>query len=337
MRVTVLAPNRIDLAGGTTDLYPLYLLMDGGCTVNASITVSSRVDIKPLGGKGVRIVSEDLGHTLEADEPSELPLNGPLGLVARAIRTFPPPEGVEVTTRNEAPAGSGLGASSALAVALLKGLFELRNSVEAPEKLINLAVNIETANLGVPAGKQDHIGALYGGVSIIDFSHDDFQRTGLDPTSGIMEELEQRIVLSYTGEGRFSGMNNWEITKAFIDRSGDIREILIQIRDVARAMGAALRAGDLEALPELLGQEWDLRRRLSPGVSSSRIDALMAAAKQAGAHASKICGAGGGGCMITMVPPGYRAQVGTAIEAGGGRVMPFHIAREGLRITASES
>jgi len=303
MTITVLAPNRIDLAGGTTDLYPLYLLMDGGCTVNAAVTISSRVAIRSLGRKGIKIVSEDLGHTLEVSEPSELPLSGPLGLVARTIRSFPPPEGVEIRTLNDAPAGSGLGASSALAVALLRGLLKLRNVDEAPEKLVNLAVNIETANLGVPAGKQDHIAALYGGVSVIDFSHHGFLRTGLEDTSGMIDALEERIVLSYTGEGRFSGMNNWEITKGFIDGSGDVRETLVRVRDVARAMGRALLAGDLESVPELLAREWDLRRSLAPGVSSPRIDSLMAAARDAGAQASKICGAGGGGCMMTIGPP----------------------------------
>lgn len=336
MNLTVCAPNRIDLAGGTTDLYPLYLLMDGGCTVNAAVTVSSRVEITPLGRKGVRIVSEDLGHTFEVSDPAELPLSGPLSLLARAIRAVPPSGGIEIRTRNAAPAGSGLGASSALIVAVLKGLLKLRNVDPAPEKLVNLAVNIETANLGVPAGKQDHIAALYGGVSILDFSHHDFRRTGLDPASGMIEALEERIVLSYTGEGRFSGMNNWEITKGFIDGAGDIRATLVGIRDVAREMGRALVAGDMDAVPELLAREWDLRRSLSPGVSSGRIDALMASANAAGAHASKICGAGGGGCMITMVPPDRHAQVETAIQAAGGQVMPFKIDRDGLRFQAAD-
>lgn len=336
MKITVTAPNRIDLAGGTTDLYPLYLLMQGGCTANAAVTMSSRVVITNFGRKGIKILSEDLGHALEVADPSELPLDGPLGLVARAVQSFPPPHGVEIRTRNEAPVGSGLGASSALVVALLKGLLKLRDADEPPRKLINLAVNIETANLGVPAGKQDHIAALHGGISVIDFSYDDFSRRGVLAGSGMIEKLEETLLLSYTGEGRFSGMNNWEITKGFIDKTGHIRETLVQIRDVARAMGNALLARDYDVVPELLDREWDLRKSLAPGVTTPHIDAIMAAAKGAGAQASKICGAGGGGCMITMVPHGRRTDVERAIEAAGGRLIPFRIDREGLRLTVSD-
>jgi len=104
-------------------------------------------------------------------------------------------------------------------------------------------------------------------------------------------------------------MNNWEITKRFIDQQGEVRETLVSIRDVARAMGDALLAGDFDTVPYLLSREWDLRRSLAPGISTPRIDAIMAAAKDAGAQGSKICGAGGGGCMVTMVPSHRRFAV----------------------------
>ncbi len=119
MELVVSAPNRIDLAGGTTDLYPLHLLLDGGFTVNAAISVASRARFRPLESGGVRIVSEDLAEQLEAASPEDLPRSGPLALIARAVRAVPPPGGVEIITCNEAPKGSGLGASSALLVAVL--------------------------------------------------------------------------------------------------------------------------------------------------------------------------------------------------------------------------
>jgi len=337
MKISITAPNRIDLAGGTTDLYPLCLLMEGGCTVNAALTMSSHVTMKSLGRRGVKIVSDDLGQTLEAPEPSELPLEGPLGLVARAVRCLPPPEGVEIRTRNEAPKGSGLGASSSLVVAVLKGLLKLRDQDEPPEKLIRLAVNVETANLGVPAGSQDHIAAVFGGISLIDFSVEGFSRRSVPLDSGLIEALEERVVLSYTGEGRFSGMNNWEITKRYIDGQKEVRETLVSIRDLARAMGDALLAGDFDAVPHLLSREWNLRRSLAPGISTPRIEAIMAAAQVAGAQGSKICGAGGGGCMVTMVPSRRRAQVQRAIEAAGGQVIQAGIDRQGLRLRAFSS
>jgi D-glycero-alpha-D-manno-heptose-7-phosphate kinase len=204
MEITVTAPNRIDLAGGTTDLHPLYLFMDGGCTVNAAISVCSRATLRTR-DSGVRIFSEDLNASVEAAGPAEVPLDGPLGLVGRAVRTLPPPMGLEIITRNEAPAGSGLGASSALLVALIQGLLQLRSEETNPRKIVALGVSIETSVIGVPAGSQDHIAAVYGGVSALEFGHGDFVRNEL---AGGHDRLAEMVVLSYTGEGRFSGMNN---------------------------------------------------------------------------------------------------------------------------------
>jgi D-glycero-alpha-D-manno-heptose-7-phosphate kinase len=141
------------------------------------------------------------------------------------------------------------------------------------------------------------------------------------------------IVLSYTGEGRFSGMNNWEVTKGFIDNLGDIRGNLLQIRDVARKLGRTLLFGEWENLGPLVAQEWQLRRMLAPGVSTPRIESIMAAAAASGALASKICGAGGGGCMLSVVEPSRRYSVEKAIFDTGGEVIPFKVDRAGLVAT----
>lgn len=333
MEITVTAPNRIDLAGGTTDLYPLYLLMEGGYTVNLAISLSSRVTLRERERPGICIISKDLKESVEAPNPKDLPIEGPLGLIARAVRTVPPQSGLEIVTRNEAPAGSGLGASSALLVALLNGLLELRSTKEDPRKIIDLAVNIETTALGVPAGKQDHIAAVYGGVSLIDFGYRDFVRHIASDENAAVERLEEMILLSYTGQGRFSGMNNWEITKGFIDNVGDIRDNLLQIRDVAMQVGRAVLSGGWDDLGPLVNQEWQLRRMLAPGVSTPTIESIMAGASSAGASASKICGAGGGGCMLTLVTPHRRYAVEKALADAGGEVIPFKIDRIGLMCT----
>lgn len=333
MKLQVTAPNRVDLAGGTTDLYPLYLFMDGGFTVNAAIGLYSRVLLTPLEGSTIRIVSEDLDTSVEASEPSALPLDGPLGLAARVVRAVKPQTGLEIITRNEAPAGSGLGASSALVVALLKGLLSLRSEELTARELVELAASIEAASIGVPAGTQDHIAALYGGVSTIEFGYRGFLRTECRPGTCGGEQLEEMLVLSYTGEGRFSGMNNWDVTKGYIDRQAGLREKLIEIRDIARKLGSALSSGLWDEIPGLVDREWAVRRSLAEGISTPRIDAMMTAARKAGATASKVCGAGGGGCMITFAPPGLRSHVERAVTDEGGRVIPTTIDRQGVRIS----
>ncbi len=332
MELRIAAPNRIDLGGGTTDLYPLYLFMDGGCTVNAAISVRSMVTFRTRSTAGIRIVSEDLEKSVEAAAPEDLPLDGPLGLIARAVRMFPPKNGLEIITCNQAPAGSGLGASSALLVALIQGLQYLRSELEEPESVVKLAVNIEAASIGVPAGSQDHIASVYGGVSVLEFGHREFSRTSLPNDSGSTDKLEQSLVLSFTGENRFSGMNNWEITKGFIDDKNGIRQKLTKIRDIARSMAEGLLAGDWDAVGSLIDEEWQVRRTLADLVSTPRVEAIMLAAAEAGALANKICGAGGGGCMITFVEPEKRSEVEKAIVNAGGTLMPFTIDRQGVRI-----
>lgn len=321
----VTAPNRIDLAGGTTDLYPLYIFMEGGYTVNVAITLKSRVIFREHTETGIKVTSEDLGVSAEAADSEDLSTDGPLGLIGRAVRTFPPPVPTEILTHNEAPAGSGLGASSALLVALLSGLLRLRSEDQDDKGMIALAVNTETSVIGVPAGSQDHIAALFGGISAIRFDHRGFERRTIPQETDWVERLEEMIVLSYTGEGRFSGMNNWEVTKNFIDDVGDTREKLLAIRDVARETGRVLMRGDLDDIPPLVQKEWEIRRMLAPGISTPRIDSIIAATSAAGARANKICGAGGGGCMVTMCPPQHRAAVERAISNEGGEVLPFRI------------
>jgi len=143
------------------------------------------------------------------------------------------------------------------------------------------------------------------------------------------------IVLTYTGESRFSGMTNWEMTKAFIEDRHNTRENLLRIRDVARRAGTVLLEGDLHELAPLVDEEWKLRQTLAPGVSTPRIESIMAAAKESGALTSKICGAGGGGCMITMVSPVTRKAVEAALTRAGGTVIPFKVDRQGAVVRGS--
>jgi D-glycero-alpha-D-manno-heptose-7-phosphate kinase len=335
MEITATAPNRVDLAGGTTDIHPLYLLMEGGCTVNVAVSVRSRVCLRTLEEPKIRLISKDMGHSLEAWPPVGLPLDGPMGLIGRAVRAAPPEHGIEIVTLNEAPAGSGLGASSALLAAALAVLLKLRHEDYNPRDIIHLATNIETAAIGVPTGKQDHIAAVYGGISLIEFGYRDFTRETIRAESKALEYLRQTLVLTYTGQGRFSGMNNWEITKRFIDNDKEVKAKLLRIRDIARAVYRALDENRFGDVPTLVQQEWEVRRTLAPGVSTARIEALIAAASKAGALASKICGAGGGGCMMTLVPEEKRSAVSEALDAAGGKVMPFEIDRQGLVVSES--
>lgn len=333
MIVEVTAPNRIDLAGGTTDLYPVYLFMDGGFTVNASISVRSKAILRVLDEPVIRISSLDLGSSIVLglhDEPCQ---HEPLGLVLKALKAFPSGCGLEIVTENEAPPGSGLGASSALLVSIIIGLSKIRGETWSERQIIHYAADVETSLIGVPAGKQDHIAALYGGVSFIGFGYTGFQRRKCQRPKIVNKALEEMIVLAYTGEGRFSGMNNWDITRSVIEKSGSVRSKLVDIRDVAIRLSKSIDAEDWDEMAGLVDCEWALRRSLAPGVSTPTIDSIFLAAKQSGAMASKICGAGGGGCMITLVKQKNRDRVEKAIVEEGGSLIPFRIVESGASLT----
>ncbi len=206
----------------------------------------------------------------------------------------------------------------------------MRGERLSDDRIIDLAASIETATIGVPAGKQDYIAAFYGGLSFLDFGHRGFTRETVAQDSGLLDRLEAMLVLSFTGLGHFSGMNNWEVTKAFIDNSPGVRDTLRRIRDVACDLAHALREEQWTDSARFINQEWELRRTLAPGITNARIDAIVRAATNAGALASKICGAGGGGCMVTVTPPHCKDAVKEAIMLAGGTPLPFTIHRKGV-------
>lgn len=339
MKVTATVPMRIDLAGGTLDVYPLYLFLDGGLTLNAAISVMGEVSVETRDDRRISICSLDSGFEEEHPELDDMTFGGSLDLVKRALRYYSPPCGVNVTLRSEAPHGSGLGASSALLMALSRCLDTILGSGLDEVRIIDLGANIEAQVIGVPTGKQDYVPPLFGGVCAIHFNVEglNVHRLDDDTTDGdLVELLNERLILTFTNINRFSGATNWAMMKAFIDRVGGTPGHLTQIKQVAEEMQAALILQDMDAFADLLAIEWENRKRLAAGVTNDEIDAQIAAAAAAGARASKICGAGGGGCMITCAEPADRAAVESALTAAGATVMPFEIKRDGLHLVVED-
>lgn len=335
MTVRARVPMRIDLAGGTLDVYPLYLFLDGGLTLNAAINVHGHVTVETRTDHRIYLCSEDGGAEEEHPSLDDMELGGSLDLVKRALRYYSPTTGVNVMVRSEAPHGSGLGASSALLMALSSCLDAIGGLGLEPIRLIDLGANIEAQVIGVPTGKQDYVPPLFGGVCAIHFNVEGLQVHRLDEDDrehDLIGLLNERLILSFTNINRFSGANNWAMMKAYIDRIGGTPGHMVQIKEVAEEMQAALILGDMRLFAELLGIEWENRKVLAEGVTNDEVDAQMAAAASAGAKASKICGAGGGGCMITYAEPADRAAVEAALTAAGATVMPFAIVPDGIRL-----
>jgi D-glycero-alpha-D-manno-heptose-7-phosphate kinase len=328
MRIAASAPTRIDLAGGTIDIWPLYLFHDGAATLNAAISLRAQVTLEGRGEEGIRLQSLDTSREVTVRHWSDLDPAGQLPLLARAARHYQV-ERVSVTTHALSPAGAGIAGSSALTVALCGAFARLAGASMNPTDILQVAMNIECQTIHVPTGVQDYRPAMYGGIAAIELGVDGVRRVALDVDP---RELEQRIVLAYTGEPRHSGTNNWEITKRHIDGDRDIFDAFERIRDTAAALRAALERADWDEVGRQIAAEWNNRKRLAPGVTTPTIDDLMARASAAGATAAKVCGAGGGGCLFCYGPPSARPAIADALAAGGARLLDYRIEMNGLQL-----
>ena len=326
MRIRTSAPTRIDLAGGTIDIWPLYLFHADAQTVNAAISIRAHATIETRTDARVVLRSEDTGVTVDVAHWRDLRERPDLRLLSLIAHHFEA-SALTLTTSSESPAGAGIAGSSALTIAVCAAFSEWRRTHLEPEALLQLAMNIEAQAIAVPTGLQDYRPALFGGIAALELDATGVTRVPLhvDPV-----ELERRIVLCYTGEPRNSGTNNWEITKRHIDGDRHVFDCFERIRDTAVAMRQALSEADWDGVGRAIADEWDNRKRLAPGVTTPTIDALIAGARAAGATAAKVCGAGGGGCLFCYAPPELREGVSAALAAGGARILDFRLERDGL-------
>jgi D-glycero-alpha-D-manno-heptose-7-phosphate kinase len=325
------APCRADLAGGTIDLWPLYLFHPGALTLNFALEILTTCRVTPLKGSRIELHSLDTGRQESFANLEELIAadNHRHVLAAYLVRFFAPEQGLRVETNSQSPAGAGISGSSALMIATTAALARFTGRELDPEKMRVIAQNVEAQIISVPTGCQDYYPALYGGVSAIHLDPDGIRRAAVPVAP---EEIEMRFVLAYTGAPRQSGINNWEVFKAHINGDKHIFRNFEKIAAIARDMHQAFLRHDWEDVARLLREEWKLRRTNAAGISTPLIDKLIAVAGKNGGRAAKVCGAGGGGCVLFMVEEGATESVARAVGEAGGRILPLKVAREGLRI-----
>ncbi len=329
MIIEAQAPTRIDLAGGTVDIWPLYLFHEHAQTVNFAIDQYARCRIETRADQRFVFESRDRDTRVELDSYAALRDDDELSLISKLVYFFKPETGLTITTDCMAPAGAGLAGSSALNIALCAALNQLTGARYKLERLPFLALNVETQVLKVPAGFQDYFPAVYGSVSNVKLRVEGVIREEI-PTN--LDELESRIALCYSHAPRNSGANNWGMTKAHIDGDPVIFAKFARICATAVKIEAALRAHAFDQIGAIFAEEWASRRDLVPGISTEFIDALIVTAKQHGAEAAKVCGAGGGGCVAFYCEPGRKAKVEDALAAAGAQVIPYRIARAGVQV-----
>jgi len=341
-RCTASSPTRIDLAGGTLDIWPLNMLVERAMTVNVAIDLTATAEIEdlPAGGSAtsarVEVHSEDQGRTEAWDIAAAPPAGSSLPLIAECLRFFGPSRGFRITTRCQAPAGSGLGGSSALAIGILGALQAyLGRPIMPPDEMVRVARDLEAKVLEIPTGTQDHFAAVFGGAAAIRYGAG---RAVREAIAVDLEALGSRLVLAYGGASRLSAMANWDMMRRAIDKDEQTRRALSAIAVIAHEMRAALTAGDFDAVGSLLGREWEQRKLLSAKVTTEIIEKTIAAARQAGAIAGKVCGAGGGGCIAIVCREGARPAVEKALlalAADGLKLLAARPTRVGLQLAAA--
>jgi D-glycero-alpha-D-manno-heptose-7-phosphate kinase len=332
VRIEARAPTRIDLAGGTLDIWPLYLFHEGAMTVNCAISRYARCTIETgARDKFIRLVSLDTRREERFSSPEALQRTKRfrLPLLALLVRQFRARGGFTLTTDSEAPAGAGIGGSSAMAVAICAALDRFTGTGLSREDWIHISRDIEAIVIRVPTGAQDHYPAAFGGASAILLEAGGERR---EPLRVNVNELQNRLVLCYTGKPRQSGINNWKVFEAHINGDRKVLRNFEVITAVARKMRKALESGDWEETGRLMREEWAFRRRNLPTITSSVIDRIIRDSRRAGALSGKVCGAGGGGCVAVLIEPDARARVETAVKGAGGQLLPMRIDRAGVRV-----
>lgn len=324
------APVRIDLAGGWTDVPP-YSTDRGGAVVNAAITRYAYATIRPLPPGQYELESADYDAYYEGHDIRELEYDGNLDLVKAAVRRRGLETGAHITTRSEAPPGSGTGSSAAMGVALVGLLDFIAGGDMGPSQIAEMAHLLEVEELGVSGGRQDQYAAAYGGLNFMRFHDGDVSVEPVSVSEGFLRELEKHLLLVYTGKSRLSGNIIDRVMGAY--RRGDpgVTGALDNLAEAAEQMRQALTDESLQRVGQVMNLNWENQKRLYDEMTTIKIEALVEATSRVGILGVKASGAGGGGCIFILSQPDREHLVATAAEDLGGQIVSFKLDFSGLR------
>ena len=342
------APVRIDWAGGWTDV-ALFTEESKGFVLNVAIDIYSYVTVKKLPDKeiwtksygykhketvkngSVKIYSVDFDIYEEAEDIKQLEYNGNIDLAKAAIKQIGVPGGLEIITRSNAPAGSGLGTSASMGVALIGALSAFKGLPLLPYEFAEQASLIERQELGILGGKQDHYASAMGGISFMEFMEEEVKVSKLKLSQDVLYELEKNLVLCYTGKSRLSGDIHRKVREAYEGEEPKTRQALRNLKSIAFEMKNVLLNGDLKAFGELLNENWKNQKALHPSVTNPQIDDIFEAVMANGALGGKACGAGGGGCLLFYAQPDCEHLVRKKLEEAKVNVIDFNFDFTGLQ------
>ncbi len=314
-------PTRIDLAGGTIDLWPIWAILDNCSTINVSIDIYTTCTLEALTTPDIYIESPDIKRKWHFKNIQELYASKEEALVffKSHIAHWNPEGGFRITTTSMSPVGGGLGGSSSLSVAIYKTFHQWlgRTNLDI-HKMVAECSHIEAKVLATPTGLQDYYGAASEGLNIISF---DSHGPALKALQSHNDTFNRSLLVVYTGKSHHSGINNWGVLKKFIDKDRATVDALIQIRDVALKVADSCTRGDWAKLPALFTLDFQAREKLSSEFMSAEIRDLKKITDAAGAIGFKICGAGGGGCVAVWCPPDKKQHIEQQIQSANYQVL----------------
>ncbi|WP_336514306.1 dehydrogenase [Pollutibacter soli] len=329
------APLRIGLAGGGTDVSP-YCDLYGGAILNASISLFATAHIETLNEPVVIFEAADRNESETYPKKDSLPLTGKLDLLKGVYNRIQKDYGISqtgfrLTTHVDAPAGSGLGTSSTLVVAIIGAFVEMLKLPLGEYDIAHYAYDIERRDLQLAGGRQDQYAATFGGVNFMEFYADD--KVIVNPLrikSQYLQELENNLLLYYTDSSRESAMIIKEQQLNVEKKDSQSVDAMHMLKEQSRRMKEALLTGKLEQIGEILDFGFRQKRMMAKNISNSRIENIYSAAINAGATGGKISGAGGGGFMIFYCPGTKRYTVMDALRTFGGEIKPYTFSKSGL-------
>ncbi|MDE1192124.1 MAG: dehydrogenase [Arachidicoccus sp.] len=330
------APLRIGLAGGGTDVSP-YCDNFGGAILNATVSLYAKATIEISDCNQIILEAFDRNEREVYDIRNELPLNGKLDLLKGVYNRIKkdygfPDKGFRLSTFVDAPAGSGLGTSSTLVVAILGAFVELLKLPLGEYDIAQYAYEIERRDLNLAGGRQDQYAATFGGVNFMEFYGE--EKTIVNPLrikQDYLNELENNLLLYYTSTSRESAKIIVEQQKNVKDNNEKSIEAMHQLKEQARMMKEALLTGKLNEIGNILDFGFSQKRKMAHNISNNLLEEIYEAAKKSGAAGGKISGAGGGGFMIFYCPDNTSYKVSETLRNFGGVVHPYQFTSEGLR------
>lgn len=329
------APLRIGLAGGGTDVSP-YSDEYGGAILNATVSLSAYASIEPLDENIIIVETLDRKEKEQYEWTKTLPITGKLDLLKGVYNRIQsmyglPNKGFKLSTFVDAPAGSGLGTSSTLVVAILGAFVEMLKLPMGEYDIAHLAYEIEREDLLLAGGKQDQYAATFGGVNFMEFYGDD--KVIVNPLRirpEYLHELGNNLVLYFTATSRESAHIIKEQVKNVNNKDEKSIEAMHQLKEQAKMMKEAVLKGRLNEIGEILDFGFEQKRKMAHNISNTLIESIYTAAKAAGATGGKISGAGGGGFMIFYCPKNTRYKVIETLNTFGGEIRNYSFTKYGL-------